>query len=127
MYPKAFYIAWRFQHRNSLGRPEAALADLAREDGLEPRFAEYIHSVLIAPEHSFPTSEIVAKWRELPSPDQASDEIVRQACGRIYDHLHYWQHLLASASSDEEEAPVLADGNIELTQERLVQGHARLA
>lgn len=118
LYPKAFYIAWRYQHRNSLGRPEAALADLARENGLEPRFAEYIDSVLSAPSHAFPTSEVVAQWRELPSPDGASDDAIRQACGQVYDRLHYWQHLLASASSDEEEAPVLADGNVELASER---------
>lgn len=118
LYPKAFYVAWRFHNRQAFGRPEATLGELARENGVEPRFAEYIHSVLSAPSHSFPTSEIVAKWRELPSTSQASDDVARQTCGRIYDRLHYWQHLLASASSDEEEAPVLADGKVELARER---------
>ena len=118
LYPQALYIAWWFEHRLSLGRPDATLADLAREDGLEPRFAAYIHSVLTAPAHSFPLSEIVDRWRALPGPDDASEEQARQACEEVYERLRSWQHLLASASSDEEEAAVLADGNVELASER---------
>ena len=118
LYPQAFYVAWQFRHRELLGQPEVMLADLARKNGLEPRFAEYIHSVLSAPAHSFPTSEIAAPWNALPKPDAAAAESVRDACSKIYERLRNWQHMLASASSDEEEAAVLADGNIDLTSER---------
>jgi hypothetical protein len=118
LYPKAFYSAWRFRHRQALGQLDVSLAGLASEEGLEPRFAEYIHSILTMTTDSFPMREIVTGWQELPGPDGASDETVRQACGHLYERLRYWQHLLASASSDEEEAPVLADGNVELTSTR---------
>ena len=117
LYPRAFYIAWRFHHRQSLGQPDAALADLARENALEPRFVDYINSVLTAPTHACPTSEIVARWRALPVPGDATDETVREACDELYDRLRYWQHLLAAESSDEEEAAVLTDGDVKLTKE----------
>lgn len=114
LYPQAFYVAWRFGQRQALGRPDAMLAELARENRLEPRFAEYIHSVLTAPAHSFPLSEIVEQWQKLPEPGAVSDETVREECNELYQRLRYWQRLLASASSDEEEAPVLAGGAVEL-------------
>ncbi|MGH7134894.1 MAG: DUF1592 domain-containing protein, partial [Pirellulales bacterium] len=125
VYPRAFYVAWRFRHRQSLGQPDATLADLARENGLEPRFVDYINAVLNAPTHAFPTSEIVARWRNLPEPDASSagsgdprrTQSVRKACDELYDRLRYWQHLLAAESSDEEEAAVLADGDVKLTKE----------
>lgn len=118
LYPRAFYVAWRFYHRQALGQSDATLADLARQNELEPRFAEYIHAVLTAPESSFPTSEIVKQWRELPGPDKISEQAASKTCDRIYERLRSWQHLLASASSDEEEAPVLTAGAVELTSER---------
>lgn len=116
-YPTAFYVAWRFHHRQSLGQPEVTLAELARQNGLEPRFAEYIYSILTAPEHSFPTHEIVERWRDLPGPGGTTDQAVREACDELYGRLRYWQQLLASESSDEEEAAVLTDGAVELTKE----------
>ncbi|HVA47438.1 MAG TPA: DUF1592 domain-containing protein [Pirellulales bacterium] len=117
LYPKAFYVAWRFRYRQALGQTGATLADLARAEGLEPRFAEYIHSLLTAPALRFPTSEIVERWRKLPEPGAVSMQAVREACHEIYDRLRYWQHLLAVESSDEEEAAVLTDGAVELSNE----------
>ncbi len=118
LYSKAFYVAWRFRHRQPLGQTEATLADFARAEGLEPRFAEYIHSLLTAPAHRFPTNDIVERWRNLPEAGAVPESgavSVREACKEIYDRLRYWQHLLASESSDEEEAAVLSDGAVELS------------
>lgn len=117
LYPRAFYVAWSFRHRQALGQAEATLADFAREEGLEPRFAQYIHSLVTAPAHRFPTNDIVERWRNLPEPGAASAQSVRQACDEVYARLRYWQHLLASESSDEEEAAVLTDGAVELSNE----------
>ncbi|HWB08071.1 MAG TPA: DUF1592 domain-containing protein [Pirellulales bacterium] len=117
VYPKSLLVAWQFRHRQALGRPDATLDDLARENGLEPRFAAYINSVLTAPTHAFPLSEIVAGWRNLPEPGAASVQAVREDCNELYGRLRYWQHLLASESSDEEEAAVLTDGAVKLTKE----------
>lgn len=116
IYPTAFYVAWRFRHRLALEQPNATLPQLARENGLEPRFAEYVYSVLSASTHSFPIIEIVERWRDLPAPGSTSDQAVRDECREVYDRLRYWQHLLASSSSDEEEASVLT-GDVELTSE----------
>lgn len=117
LYPQAFFVAWRFRQRQILGRPDATLSDLAREHGLEPRFAEYIDSVLAAEAPSFPLSEITQQWRKLPEPGAVADETIREECHKLYERLRNWQRLLASASSDEEEAPVLAGGAVELTSE----------
>jgi hypothetical protein len=117
VYPKSFFVAWQFRHRQALGRAEATIDDLARASGLEPRFAEYIHSVLTAPTHAFPLSEIVERWQNLPQPGTATEQTVRQDCHDLYGRLRYWQHLLAAESSDEEEAAVLTDGAVQLTKE----------
>lgn len=118
LYPTAFYVAWRFRHRQTLGQPDATLAGLARESGLEPRFAEYIHTVLTTTAaDSFPTSEIIERWRSLPAPGNASEQVVREDCQALAARLRYWQHLLAASSSDEEEAAVLTDRAVELTKE----------
>ena len=117
LYPKAFFVAWQFRHREALRQPDATLDDLARSNGLEPRFAQYIHSVLIARTPSFPLSDIIEGWQSLPEPGAAPEQMVRDDCTKLYERLRYWQHLLASESSDEEEAAVLTEAAVELTSE----------
>ncbi|HJT35361.1 MAG TPA: DUF1587 domain-containing protein, partial [Pirellulales bacterium] len=116
-YPQAFFVAWQFRHREALRRSDAALDDLARENGLEPRFARYIYSVLTARTPSFPLSDIIEGWQGLPEPGAAPEQTVRDDCTKLYQRLRYWQHLLASESSDEEEAAVLTDAAVEITRE----------
>ena len=117
LYAKAFFVAWQFRHREALPQRDATLDDLARENGLEPRFARYIHSVLTAHTPSFPLSEISEGWQSLPDPGAAPAQTVREDCTKLYQRLRYWQHLLASESSDEEEAAVLTEAAVELTSE----------
>ena len=35
-YGKAFYVAWRYQHRAALGEPNVTLKDLATREGIQP-------------------------------------------------------------------------------------------
>ena len=48
-YADYFLAAWRFRHREALGRPEATLADFAAEAGLSPKYLATIWSTLTEP------------------------------------------------------------------------------
>ena len=47
-YADYFLAAWRFRHREALGRPAATLADFAAEAGLSPKYLATIWSILTA-------------------------------------------------------------------------------
>jgi len=111
-YPRAFFVAWRFQNRSARDEPDETLASLAAEEGIEPRFAEYIDSVLTSPQPSFPTSDVVARWQALPTPTDAAayselEAQVRLQCDRIYQVMHGWQQRFGQNADAKEEAPVL--------------------
>jgi hypothetical protein len=111
-YPRAFYAAWRFQHRRELGLRDVTLAKLAQEEGLGVRSVEHIWSVLSDPKLSFPATEIAAAWRKLPAPTAGNVKLpqeVRARCEDIYKFLRDWQGTLASNSGNDEEAPVLSE------------------
>src|SRR5262245_622546 len=74
-YPKGFFAAWKYKHREALGLPGASLSSLAAEEGLSPRFVEHVHGVLTSSSLSFPTAEIVARWQQLPAPTAAREPI----------------------------------------------------
>jgi hypothetical protein len=70
-YTQAFYVCWRYRHRAALGEPDASLESLAAREGVSPRFARHLWSVLHDASPSFPTSEVIAKWNSMPAPDRA--------------------------------------------------------
>lgn len=109
-YPEALLTAWRFQHREKLGQPEASLASLAKTVGISARFAEYIYQVLTEDRPSFPTSEISTAWRNLPTPEKNMDVDVQQIqpeCQKIALLLRDWQDRFGANPDAKEEAPVL--------------------
>ena len=111
IYPKAFFTAWQFHHRERLGIPEITIEELATREQLSPRFAAHVLSVLSQASPTFPTSEIAAQWKRLPIPtdsDVPQSSVVRSECDAIYDALRKWQSRLAGAN-DEEVAPVLTE------------------
>ena len=116
-YPDAFYAAWLFRYRQATGNSNTTLSDIAKDLRLMPPFVVHIASVLNQKESSFPTSEIVALWNDLPPADGTPQRnaAVRLACQQIYARLYSLQNLLASAISDEEEAAVLTAGKVNLT------------
>ncbi|MGF1451463.1 MAG: DUF1592 domain-containing protein [Opitutales bacterium] len=83
--------AWRYQHREALGKPEATLADFARryevplfEGGLEKVWRlfgtddesrdEYVH---LRKENAI-SRELIEKWRALPAPASGDPNHVRE-------------------------------------------------
>ena len=110
-YPKAFYVAWQYRHRDALGLSALSLAELAEAEGISERFAAYIWKVFNRSAESFPTSAICAAWQSLPAPGHDQDPDlearVRTGCDDIYSTMRDWQALLAANAADEEEAPVL--------------------
>jgi hypothetical protein len=117
LYPRAFYVAWCFLHRQALGMPEATLAELALNEGLEVRFAEHVWRVLTERSSSFPSSEIVTQWKQLVAPTSADaqlEQAVRRDCQRIAEQLREWQSRLAQNAGDDEEVSLLTDDSIRL-------------
>src|SRR5205085_2719767 len=67
-YAKALFVAWQYKHRATLGEATATLPMLAAREGVAPRFAQHIWQVMNKPVLGYPSSEIVARWRKLPTP-----------------------------------------------------------
>lgn len=114
-YPKGFYATWRYRHRSELQSPNLTLQALAEEEALAPAFVKHLWKTLNSSRQSFPTSEIVKLWKELPKPSQSSTEVeaqeatIREACQDLYHQLSTWQKGLAANTKDDEEAAVLAE------------------
>lgn len=66
-YRKAFYVAWRYQHRAALGAPNATFKELADREGVSARFSQHIYDVMNRPSLGYPSSEVAARWHKLPS------------------------------------------------------------
>lgn len=111
LYERAFFVAWQYQHRQTIGKKTATLASLAAEEGLDVRLVRYIWSVLQQKSPSFPTSEIVDRWKGLPKPqpgDAKSLAAARRKCGQVYHLLRRWQDSLGQNAEDKEQAFLLA-------------------
>jgi mono/diheme cytochrome c family protein len=67
-YGKAFFTAWRYRHRAALGEAKATLAELAVSEGITPRFAGHIWTLLNQGSPAYPISDVVSRWRKLPAP-----------------------------------------------------------
>jgi len=94
-YGKALYAAWRFQHRAALGESSVTLKQIAEREGVAPPFAQHIWTVLNNPSLSYPSSEVVARWRKLPAPAAGVDAktiaaTVRTGCDEIQKFLTTW-------------------------------------
>ncbi len=111
MYPRAFAAAWQFRHRERLGQPQVKLDDLANERDLSPIFLNHIWDLLQKDAPTFPTADIIDRWRELPTPTHAHDPVVNEiqaACRNLYQRTLAWQKALAATTRDDEEAAVLS-------------------
>jgi mono/diheme cytochrome c family protein len=90
-YADYFEAAWRFAHRQALGKPNASLTELAREAGLSAKYLTTIHSLLTETDPSFgPVGDLQAWWRELPA-DLEKAESVRRECEQMRDRLVQWR------------------------------------
>jgi Protein of unknown function (DUF1592)/Protein of unknown function (DUF1588)/Protein of unknown function (DUF1585)/Protein of unknown function (DUF1595) len=64
---------------------------------------------------SFPLSLIISAWQALPPPARQSAETTRKRCLGLCDSLREWQKTLAATAGDEEEAPVLTAGDVQVS------------
>ena len=107
-YSKALFVAWLFAHRERLGLPDrAAIADA---EGVDVRFADYIHRLVSRSDLLIPTSEIAELWRRLPPSSGDQPEVrddIREECREIADVLRDWQLRFAANTDAKEEAPML--------------------
>ena len=87
-YADFFLGAWRFRHREALGRPTASLADLAAESGISPRYLSTIWSVLTEPAGEVgPIAAIQSMWSQLPPPGEGPADAARVGCERMRDFV----------------------------------------
>jgi hypothetical protein len=96
-YGKALFVAWQYRHRAALGEPNVTLPELAGREGVAPNFARHVWQVMNKTELGYPTSEIVARWRNLPAPlarDEAGDKTTaataRAGCEEIQKFIVTW-------------------------------------
>ena len=118
-YPRAFFVAWQFEHRQPLGLANRSVSQLAKSEQIDVRFARYIWSVMKQPRPSFPLSEIVAGWRRLPRPtraDRKMEKTVRARCAELHKLLRRWQSRFGQNPDAKEEAPVLNQEAFHVTQ-----------
>lgn len=117
-YGEAFYLAWRFAHRERLDETAASLDELAEAEGLSPRFLRHIWTVVRQPEPKYPLSEVVTRWNALPEPGSASMEDVRAACAEIQGFVIHWPRELfaagelAAGGAGDERALVITDASL---------------
>ena len=84
-YADYFLAAWRYQHREKLGKPQATLDEFAVGVRLSPRYLATIWAVLTEPgPEAGPLAELQALWRKLPTdPTQLAE--ARRDCERMRD------------------------------------------
>src|SRR5579883_641383 len=88
-YTKAFFVAWEFQHRASLGQPQATLVDFANKEGITPRFAQHIWKVTHQQGLLYPSSEVVARWNKIVSSTK-DPATARAECEKLKDFVTTW-------------------------------------
>ncbi|MDR3636979.1 MAG: DUF1592 domain-containing protein [Isosphaeraceae bacterium] len=84
-YADYFFAAWRFLHREALGKPRASLDDCAGESGLSARYLTLVWSALteLAPADG-PLGQVQALWAELPADTEHAVD-ARRGCERMRD------------------------------------------
>jgi hypothetical protein len=83
-YADYFLAAWRFQHREAKGKPDASLQDIADEARLSAKYLTAIWTLLDAAPAPGPLGELKAQWRKLPADVHKQDEVKRE-CERLRD------------------------------------------
>ena len=87
-YADFFLAAWRFRHREALGRPDASLADFAAQAAISPKYLATVWSVLTEPAGEVgPIAAIQSMWRELPGPGEMPHDVARADTERMRDFV----------------------------------------
>jgi hypothetical protein len=87
-YADYFLAAWRFRHRQALGRPGASLADIATEDGMSAKYLTTVWSFLTEPAgNAGPVAAVQSMWHALPRPGDDGVKEARAGCERMRDFV----------------------------------------
>ena len=88
-YADFFAAAWRFQHRASLGRPNAALSDFAKDAKLSSKYLATLWTTLTVPGGATgPIAAIQARWKNLPAPAAGEEPAaLREGCVALRDFI----------------------------------------
>ncbi|MCP4507346.1 MAG: DUF1592 domain-containing protein [Fuerstiella sp.] len=122
-YAKGFYATWRYRYRRQHGIGDRTLAELAAEEGIDTRFAEYLWALLNRPAFSFPTSDIAMRWQNLTAsaagvPVRQFSGNIRRQCEQIQQVMLNWQNRLGQNPDAKEEAPVLSAGRFDVDRSK---------
>jgi hypothetical protein len=84
-YADYLLAAWRFHHREALGKSKASLSDFAAEAKLSAKYLTLVWSLLTDREPvTGPVAEVQARWRRLPAEVDKQDDI-RRECEELRD------------------------------------------
>ena len=88
-YADYFLAAWRYRNRAALRRPEATLADFARDAKVSPKYLSRIWAMLVAPGDDVgPIAAIQMRWKGLPPPAEHREPgTLRPAVGSIREFI----------------------------------------
>ncbi|MBI1353932.1 MAG: DUF1592 domain-containing protein [Acidobacteria bacterium] len=117
LYGKAFFAAWQYEHRAELGMGELSLEQIGAKHGLSPRFVQHIWRVLQQPSTTYPTSEVVTMWKDLPAPGADADAVMAK-CTEIQGFVISWPRWLfgagelAAGGAGDERALVITDAAV---------------
>lgn len=132
-YSQAFFVAWQYKHRDALGLSGVSIETLAETEGVSPLFASHVWSVVSDDNQSYPTSEIVSLWSELPTPTAADNMFTqaREGSKKAQDQLIYWPRWLmgagelAAGGAGDERALVLTAEELKVAKEHKFRFQSR--
>ncbi len=122
-YGKVFFVTWLYRHRAARGEPNATLNEIALREGVSPRFAQHIWTVMHTAALGYPTSDMVARWTKLPAPGadlKAGDAAAREGCNELQKYVTTWPLWLfargdvAAAGAGDESPLIINDKSLTL-------------
>ena len=100
-YADYFRAAWRFRNRAALQRPDATLADFARDATVSPKYLKRFWTMLTSPgEDAGPIAAMQARWKNLPPPaGNEEPDSLRPAVGSLADFITNLRPCVAMSST----------------------------
>jgi hypothetical protein len=94
-----FHAAWKYRHRDALGRTDANLGTFSSEAGLSAKYLAMVWAILAGPDAEAepergPLLVILERWRELPGPAVEAGRAARVGCERLRDLVVRLRRLL---------------------------------
>ncbi len=86
-YADYFFAAWKFQHREKLGQPNASLDEFAEQEQISPKYLATIWSLLNDEGPATgPIAIVRSMWTALPG-DPSQQAEAREGCDRLRDMI----------------------------------------